>query len=71
MRFLARKAIEVPRRGIINALLSAALFGFSTPAAKALLGVVHPAILAGLLYLGGGIGAGFLRRLRRQILGHG
>jgi drug/metabolite transporter (DMT)-like permease len=61
----------MPQRAVINALLSAALFGFSTPAAKALLGVVHPAILAGLLYLGAGIGVGFLRRLRRPILEHG
>jgi len=38
------------------ALASAALFGASTPAAKLLLGAVHPTILAGLLYLGSGVG---------------
>jgi drug/metabolite transporter (DMT)-like permease len=59
----------VPQRAVIIALLSAALFGFSTPAAKMLLGVVHPAILAGLLYSGAGIGVAFLRRLWRPILG--
>lgn len=46
------------------ALLSAALFGLSTPAAKLLLGTVHPAVLAGLLYCGAGIGMAVLRRLR-------
>ncbi len=51
------------RSAAIYALLSAALFGASTPAAKALLGSVDPAILAGLLYCGAGIGAGSLRRL--------
>jgi hypothetical protein len=38
------------RRAVTLALLSAALFGISTPAAKVLLGTVDPAILAGLLY---------------------
>ncbi len=38
------------------ALVSAALFGASTPFAKILLGSIDPWILAGLLYLGSGIG---------------
>lgn len=44
------------RKIIACALLSAALFGASTPAAKLLLGEVSPLFLAGLLYLGSGIG---------------
>ena len=36
------------------ALLSAALFGLSTPAAKVLLGTIDPTVLAGLLYCGAG-----------------
>jgi len=40
------------------------LFGTSTPAAKVLVGSVHPAILAGLLYCGAGIGIAMLRRVR-------
>lgn len=44
------------RRAIAFALLSAALFGASTPLAKLLLGVTSPLLLAGLLYLGAGIG---------------
>ena len=46
------------------ALLSAALFGVSTPAAKALLGEISPTILAGLFYCGAGIGIAILRRIR-------
>lgn len=38
------------------ALAAAALFGASTPVAKLLLGAVSPWLLAGLLYLGSGIG---------------
>ena len=44
------------RHAVVLALLSAALFGVSTPAAKALLGTVDPTILAGLLYCGAGFG---------------
>ncbi len=43
-------------RGALLALASAALFGASTPLAKALLGAVAPWLLAGLLYLGSGAG---------------
>ncbi|MBV8406676.1 MAG: EamA family transporter [Alphaproteobacteria bacterium] len=50
-------------RPIVYALLSALLFGVSTPAAKALLGSTEPAMLAGLLYCGAGLGAAVFRRL--------
>jgi drug/metabolite transporter (DMT)-like permease len=52
------------RRAVALALLSAALFGVSTPAAKALLGEVSPTILAGIFYCGAGIGIAVLRRVR-------
>jgi drug/metabolite transporter (DMT)-like permease len=42
--------------GIASALLAALLFGASTPFAKLLIGHMAPAMLAGLLYLGAGIG---------------
>lgn len=42
--------------GVIYALLAAVLFGASTPFAKSLLGQVPPAMLAGILYLGSGLG---------------
>lgn len=42
--------------GVIYALLAAVLFGASTPFAKGLVGQMAPAILAGVLYLGSGIG---------------
>jgi drug/metabolite transporter (DMT)-like permease len=55
------------RSALLDALASAALFGLSIPAAKVLLGAVHPAILAGLFYSGAGIGIGLLRRLRPRV----
>ena len=48
---------------VVLALISAALFGVSTPAAKLLLGAIDPTVLAGLLYCGAGIGVALLRRL--------
>ncbi|HKY34904.1 MAG TPA: DMT family transporter [Polyangiaceae bacterium] len=44
------------RRGAVYGLLAAALFGLSAPVAKRLLGEMTPQILAGLLYLGSGLG---------------
>jgi len=51
------------RHAVLYALASAVLFGLSTPAAKALLGSLHPAVLAGLLYCGAGLGVALLRRI--------
>ena len=54
------------RNGISLALLSAVLFGISTPMAKLFLGAVDPWIMAGLLYLGAGVGlALFVRHANR------
>jgi drug/metabolite transporter (DMT)-like permease len=50
------------RRAVLLALLSATLFGVSTPAAKLLLGTVDPPVLAGLLYCGAGLGIAAVRR---------
>src|SRR4051812_47393637 len=50
------------RTAVLYALISAALFGASTPAAKMLIGSIHPAVLAGLLYCGAGTGIALLRR---------
>ncbi|ASG24446.1 DMT family transporter [Nitrospirillum viridazoti] len=54
--------------GAPMALASAALFGASTPLAKLLVGHVDPWLLAGLLYLGSGIGLGIVH-LGRRFLG--
>ena len=55
-------------QGIAYALLAAALFGASTPLAKLLVSQLTPAMLAGLLYAGSGIGlsAWLLIRFLRQ-----
>jgi drug/metabolite transporter (DMT)-like permease len=47
------------------ALTSAALFGASTPFAKVLVGDVHPALLAAILYLGSGLGLLLVRTTER------
>ena len=51
-------------RNVLFALAAAALFGVSTPFAKQLVGDMSPALLAGLLYLGSGIGLTLIRLLR-------
>ena len=51
--------------GVGTALLAALLFGLSTPFAKLLLGHTAPVLLAGLLYLGSGIGLSLLYFTRR------
>ena len=51
--------------GVLAALGAAILFGAGTPAAKMLLGSVSPWLLAGLLYLGSGLGLATLRLLQR------
>jgi drug/metabolite transporter (DMT)-like permease len=56
------------RKAVVFALASAALFGLSTPAAKALVGSVHPVVLAGLLYCGAGVGVALLRRIVPSIV---
>lgn len=42
-------------RGVAYGLVAAALFGVSAPVAKVLLPAIDPLVLAGLLYLGGGL----------------
>ena len=46
----------IPARAVWLALAAAALFGASTPLAKVLVGEMPPVLLAGLLYLGSGLG---------------
>ena len=56
------------RRAIAYGLISAALFGASTPLAKLLLGEIPPLLLAAVLYLGSGVGLlGWL--VVRRVLG--
>ena len=56
------------RLAIVYALASAALFGASTPLAKLMVGELAPLVLAGLLYLGSGVGllGWFLLRKRDE-----
>ncbi|AIS98928.1 DMT family transporter [Burkholderia thailandensis] len=54
-----------------TALLAAALFGATTPLAKTLLGSLTPFMVAGLFYLGSGIGLAAFMLLRRLARGPG
>jgi drug/metabolite transporter (DMT)-like permease len=56
------------RSGAALALLSALLFGVTTPLSKLLLGDISPWLLAGLLYLGSGGGL-LVFRLARRVAG--
>src|SRR5437899_5172400 len=60
-------ALTAARRAIGFALGAALLFGLSTPAAKALLAVADPWLLAGLLYLGSGLGLAVVRLAWRVV----
>ena len=61
---IAKKRFQLMRttvgrwKGIGSALLAAGLFGASTPLAKTLCPQISPFLLAGLLYLGSGLGLG-------------
>ncbi len=54
------------KHGIFAALAAALLFGASTPLAKLLLGETSPWLLAGLLYLGSGLGLAAVLLFRRS-----
>lgn len=52
------------RRGGVFAIAAAILFGAATPAAKVVVAGVHSLMLAGLLYLGSGLGLTILQLVR-------
>lgn len=57
---------KVVQPGVIAALGAALLFGAGTPFAKLLLSSVSPWLLAGLLYLGSGLGLTLFRRFKHS-----
>ena len=63
---MTRFVLRDVKRGGLLALAAAILFGASTPAAKAIIPGVHPLMLAGLLYLGSGLGLSIFRLAGRQ-----
>ncbi len=56
--------MAISRPGVSAALGAALLFGAGTPLAKALLAGIDPWLLAGLLYLGSGLGLTLMRVMR-------
>lgn len=59
-----REAVSL--KGPAFALVSALLFGASTPLVKSILGNIHPLMLASILYLGSGLGLFVYSRFRRE-----
>lgn len=55
------------QRYALLALASAALFGAAAPALKPIAGVLHPVLLAGLLYLGSFLGLAVVRAVRGTV----
>ncbi len=55
------------KTGIAFGLLSAVLFGASTPFAKLLLGTIDPWLMAGLLYIGAGAGLAAIHLFRAAL----
>ncbi len=49
--------------GVAFALAATVLFGLATPFGKMLVGSIDPAMMAGLLYLGSGVGLLLLRAI--------
>ena len=60
----ARKPLVKIDRGVLAAMGAAVLFGLSTPLAKSLVDEMSPLLLAGLLYVGSGIGLASLLLMR-------
>lgn len=56
---------RIRQSGVIAAIAAAVLFGAGTPIAKSLLGDIQPWMLAGLLYLGSGLGLTIYRYVRK------
>jgi drug/metabolite transporter (DMT)-like permease len=58
---------RMPMQGVLYAVLASVLFGLTTPFSKGLLSQVHPILLAGLFYLGSGIGLSIYRLVARKV----
>ncbi len=55
------------KKGIFLAILAAALYAVNVPFSKILLNYIEPTIMAGLLYIGAGLGMGVISYVRKQI----
>lgn len=54
-------------KSILLAILAAVLYAISTPISKVLLNTLSPVYIAALLYLGAGIGMGFIALIRKRL----
>ncbi|MHA7203352.1 EamA family transporter, partial [Burkholderia pseudomallei] len=71
MRAARAMPMSARTNAAFTALLAAALFGATTPLAKTLLGSLAPFMVAGLFYLGSGVGLGAFMLMRRLARGAG
>ncbi|MHA7184682.1 EamA family transporter, partial [Burkholderia pseudomallei] len=71
MRAARAMPMSARTNAAFTALLAAALFGATTPLAKTLLGSLTPFMVAGLFYLGSGVGLGAFMLMRRLARGAG
>ncbi len=55
------------KKGIFLAILAAVLYAINAPFSKILLNYIEPTIMAGLLYIGAGLGMGVISYVRKQI----
>ncbi|MBI2919541.1 MAG: EamA family transporter [Planctomycetes bacterium] len=67
----SRPASKLPDAGAIQAILAAALFGLASPLVKPFLVATSPVVVAGLLYIGSGVGLGAWWLLRGKRRGAG
>ncbi len=58
--------VRVGNSGVVAALAASLLFGVTTPLAKQLLVGTNPLLIAGLLYLGSGIGVSLVRIIQER-----
>ncbi len=55
----------ISKKGVFFAVLAACLYALNSPLSKLLLGKLSPTLLAGLLYLGAGVGAGIILGVKK------
>ena len=55
----------ISKKGVFFAVLAACLYALNSPLSKLLLGKISPTLLAGLLYLGAGVGAGIILGVKK------
>ena len=64
--FLLKGKIDILKKGIFFAILAAALYAVNSPFSKILLDYMPSTMMAGFLYIGAGVGMGFVHLIRKS-----